>query len=159
MKKFLITLTITISTSAIFAQCNCEKIKKDDGTTITQCPALQVSADNTTEIGVSIASNGTSNFFALTIRFLKGQVKDVVGKVTIRLDDNSMFSMDLVKSGLSYIGNSQVTNAVFKLSASNITLIKKSNIKTVSFTLSDKLLHTYQISMNNDVVKKQISCL
>jgi hypothetical protein len=159
MKKLFLLVTILVFANSVHGQCNCEKIKRDDGATITQCKALQVSADNSTEIGISFASNGTSNFIAITIRFLKGQVKDVTSKITIRLDDNNMFSLDLVKSGLSYIGNSQVTNAVFKLTTTNISLMKKSNVKTVSFKLTDNLLHTYQVSMNSDVAKKQLNCL
>lgn len=158
MKNILLIIAGLLTTLGAIAQCNCEKIKRDDGTTVTQCPPKQVSADNSTEIGLSIASNGTSNFLALSIRF-KETAKNVTGKITIRLADNNMFSMELVNSTLSYIGNSQVTNAVFTLTTSNQELLKKSDIKTVSFNLTDNLLHTYNLTMNADLVKKQINCL
>lgn len=158
MKYLFILLTTLLFTDKLIAQCNCEKIKRDDGTTVTQCPPLPISSDNSTEIGLSVASNGTTDFIALTIRF-KGAAKKVIGKITIRLEDNNMFSLELVNSQLSYIGNSQVANAVFTLSKNNSSLLKKSNIKTVSFTLEDKLLHTYQIKLNADVVKKELNCL
>jgi hypothetical protein len=69
-----------------------------------------------------------------------------------------MFTLKLVNSGLSYIGNNEVTNAVFILTKENENLLKKSNIKTVSVTFKDSLLHTYTVSMNADIVKKQIAC-
>jgi hypothetical protein len=158
MKYLFLLMTTFFFSSGLIAQCNCEKIKREDGTTVTQCPPLPVSFDNSTEIGLSVASNGNSNFLALTIRF-KGTVKNVVGKITIRLEDNNMFSLELVNSQLAYIGNSQVTNAVYTLTETNSSLLKKSNIKTASFTMEDKLLHTYQIKMNADVVKKELNCL
>jgi len=158
-KKYLYAIyTVFFATNISLAQCNCENIKREDGNIITQCPAYPVSSDNTTEIGLSVASNGTSNFLGLTIRH-KTQAINVKGKMTLRLLDNNMFSLEFVTSSLSYIGNSQVTNAIFNLSKSNSELLKKSNIKTVSFTLEDNLLHTYQVKLNNDIVKKELNCL
>lgn len=158
MKQIFITIIILFSVNILVAQCNCEKIKRDDGVTVTQCPALPVSFDNTTEIGLSVGSNGTSNFLTVTIRFKETAAK-VKGKITIRLTDNNMFSFDLVTCTLSYIGNSQVANAIFKITETNSVLLKKSDIKTVSFTLEDNLLHTYEIKKNADIVKKELNCL
>lgn len=141
----------------LIANCNCEKIKRDDNTTVTQCPPLPVSSDNTTQIGLSVSSNGADKFLSLTIRFKETAI-NVIGNISIRLEDNNMFTLKLVNSGLSYIGNNEVTNAVFILTKENENLLKKSNIKTVSVTFKDNLLHTYTVSLNADIVKKQIVC-
>jgi hypothetical protein len=157
MKIFILILVIHLSTNQLIAQCNCEKIKRDDGTTVIQCPPLQVSADNTSQIGLSLASNGETKFLGLTIRF-KGTSINVIGDITIRLEDNNMISLKLVDSALSYIGNSQVTNAIFALTEAKETILKNSNIKTLSFTLKDNLLYTYEVTTNSNVIKNQLAC-
>ena len=83
----------------------------------------------------------------------------MTGKTTIRLNDNNLFSLELVNSDLSYVGNSQVANAVFLLTPESTVLLKKSNIQTISFSLSDNLRHIYELKMNSDIVKKQLPCL
>ena len=158
MKYLTFVFAILFSSNQLFAQCNCEKINRDDGTIVTQCMPLPISSDNNTQIGLSIASNGTNNFLSLTIRFKETAI-NVTSKITIRLSDNNMFSLELVNSALSYIGNSQVANAIFLLTDLNEALLKKSNIKTISFTLTDNLLHTYTVNMNGDIAKNQLTCL
>ena len=159
MRQLILILSISLLTNLSNGQCNCQKIKRDDGAVITQCPALPVSSDSKTEIGLSIASNGTSTFLCLTIRFVQGAIQQVQSKITLRLDDNNLFSVDLMKSEPSYIGNSPVTNAIFKIDATNILLLKKSSIKTISFKLPDNMLYTYIAKMNSDIVIKQLNCL
>ena len=158
VRQLILILAALLSVDSIIAQCNCEKIKREDGTTVTQCPPSQVASDNNTEIGLSLSSNGSDKFIALTVRFA-GTAQNVIGNLAIRTADNNLFTLTLINSGLSYIGNSQVTNAIFLLSGDNITLLKNSNIKTVSFTLADNLLHTCTLKMNTDIIKKQLSCL
>ncbi|OFX41706.1 MAG: hypothetical protein A2X08_17410 [Bacteroidetes bacterium GWA2_32_17] len=151
-------ILILLFTKALIAQCNCEKIKRDDGAIINMCPSLPVASDKTTEIGLAAASNGGESFLTITIRFNNVAI-NVKSKITIRLVDNNLFSLEIINSGLSYIGNSQVTQAVFSLTESNIDLLKKSNLKTISFTMEDNLLHTYGIIANADIIKKQLFCL
>lgn len=141
-----------------YAQCNCEKINRDDGTIVTQCMPLPVSSDNSSQIGIAVASNGSEVFLALVIRF-KEVAWNITSSVTILLSNNNMLSVELVSSTPTYIGNSQVTNALFSLNSKNVSLLKLSTIKTISFQSSDKLLHTYTITMNSDIVKKQLDCL
>lgn len=157
MKNFILILVILLTTDKLIAQCNCDKIKRDDYTTVTQCPPLLVSSDNTTQIGLSLASNGETKFLGLTIRF-KETALNVIGDITIRLADNNMITLELVSSGLSYIGNSQVTNAIFALTDVNENILKKSNIKTLSFPLKNNLLYTYEANTNSNIIINQLSC-
>lgn len=140
------------------AQCKCEKIKRDDGTTVTQCPPLQITSDNKSEIGLSVASTGTKKYIAITIRFSKNAL-NAEGNLTLRLLDNSMIVLEFVNSNLGYIGNSEITNSIYKLSENNLAKLKNSDLKTISFKLSNNLMYTYEIKMNADVAKKEIKCL
>jgi hypothetical protein len=158
IRQFILSLFALLASNYLIAQCNCEKIKREDGVTVTVCPPTPVASDNSTEIGLSVQSNVENNFLAVTIRF-KGTAKNVIGKTTIRLNDNNLFSLELVNSDLSYVGNSQVANAVFLLTTESKVLLKKSNIQTISFSLSDNLRHIYELKMNSDIVKKQLPCL
>lgn len=158
MKYLILILGIFLYQNQVAGQCNCEKIHRDDGTTVTQCLPSPVSSDNSTQIGLAVASNGGNKFITMTVRF-RETAMNVTGKITFRLTDNSMFSLELVNSALSYIGNSQVANAVFLLNDSNESHLKQSFIKTISFSLTDDLLHTYSVSMNSDVLKIQLGCL
>lgn len=158
MRQLILILATLLSTDQLIAQCNCEKIKREDGTTVTQCPPSLVSSDNTTEIGLSISSNGTDKFVSLTIRFT-GQAKEVIGNLRIRTMDNNLFTLKLINGGLTYVGNSQVANAIFLLTDAHINFLKNSNTQTVSVTLTDNLLHIYTVKMNADILKKQLKCL
>lgn len=154
---FLFLLGFLLSIDS-FSQCNCETIKRDDGTNIVQCNVVQVASDNTTQIGLAAASNGEGIFITITIRF-KNSAQNIVQNLFIRLEDNNMLSLPYVNSGLSYIGNSQVANGIFSLSELQAVKLKNSTIKTISVNLSDGFLRTYQLIMNNDVLMKQIKCL
>jgi hypothetical protein len=141
-----------------FPQCNCEEIKRDDGTNILQCAVVQVASDQTTQVGIGTASNGESIFITLTVRF-KNTAQYITKDLYIRLDDNNMISLPFVNSSLSYIGNSQVANGIFSLPEKQTSKFLKSAIKTISFNLTNGLLVTYQVDMNKDVLEKQINCI
>ncbi|MCB0538744.1 MAG: hypothetical protein KDE33_14605 [Bacteroidetes bacterium] len=158
MKKAILTLTITLAALISYGQCNCEKINRDDGSRVTQCSPLPVAYDNTTQVGLAAASNGQDKFVTITIRF-KSTAKDIVGNLSIRLEDNNLITFELVNSGLSLIGNSQVAQGVFLANETDIAKLKKSGIKTISFKLNDGLLRTYQATSNADILKKQVICL
>lgn len=158
MKKLIIIILLGLSISLTYGQCNCEKIKRNDGTTVTQCNPLPVANDNSTQIGLSIASNGKDNFVTLTIRFMSS-VQNITGNLSIRLKDNNMITMELVNAQLAYIGNSQVAQAVFKISDPDYSKMKNSKIRTISIKLSDGLIRTYEIKMNHDVLIKQLNCI
>jgi len=141
-----------------FSQCNCEEIKRDDGTNILQCNVMQVASDQTTQIGLGAASNGEGVFITLTVRF-KNKAENIIKDLHIRLDDNNMISFPYVNSSLSYIGNSQVANGIFSVSEIQAPKLLKSAIKTISFNLTNGLQSTYQLDMNKDVLEKQIKCI
>lgn len=158
MKTTLLTLTLILTAFITSAQCNCEKINRDDGTTVTQCDALPVAYDNTTQVGLAAASNGNDKFITIAVRF-KSNAQDITGGLSIRLADNNLMTFELVNSGLSSIGNSQMAQGVFTANDTDIAKLKKSGIKTISFKLKDGLLRTYQATSNANVLKEQVVCL
>ena len=56
MKKTILIFALAFISNLSFSQCNCETIKRDDGTNIVQCNSLPVASDNNTQIGLAIAS-------------------------------------------------------------------------------------------------------
>lgn len=153
-------LAVIAMPALCYGQCDCENITRDDGSQVVTCNSLPVSSDKTTQIGLSAASNGSENYITLTIRF-KGSAKNLSksGKLSIRLDDNNMIDVSLVNQQLSHVGNSQVAQGVFNLSPSQAIKLTNSNIKTVSFKLTDALLRTYQGLQNKNVLVRQLACL
>jgi hypothetical protein len=158
MKITILTLTLILTTILTYGQCDCEKINRNDGTTVTQCNALPIAFDNTTQIGIAAASNGEDKFITITVRF-KSSAQDLTGSLTLRLTDNNLLTFEIVNSGLSMMGNSQVAQGVFLTNVDDIAKLKKSEISTVSFKLNDGLLRTYQATSNQDILKKQVGCL
>ena len=158
MKHIIAVLFFTSNVITIFAQCDCEKIYRDDGTTITQCNALPVAKDNSTQVGIAAASNGIDKYLSITVQF-KETALDITGNLTLRLIDNNLMTFELVNSQLAFIGNSQVAQAVFLIDDTKIIKLKNSGIKTISFKLKDGLLRTYQATSNTVVLKNQIICL
>jgi hypothetical protein len=158
MKTTILTLTLILTALIINGQCNCEKINRDDGTKVTQCNALPVAYDNTTQVGLAAASNGIDRFITVMVRF-KSTAQDITGDLSIRLADNNLMTFELVNAGLSFIGNSQVAQGVFTAKETDIAKLKKSRIKTISFKLKDGLLRTYEASSNSDILKNQLTCM
>jgi hypothetical protein len=158
MKTTILTLTLILAALLSNGQCNCEKIYRDDGTTVTQCNALPVAYDNTTEVGLAAASNGINKFVTVTVRF-NSTAQDITGDLSIRLEDNNLMTFELINAGLSFIGNSQVAQGVFTAKETDIAKLKTSGIKIISFKLEDGLLRTYEASSNSDILKKQLTCM
>jgi hypothetical protein len=158
MKYIFSICAILFFINSLFAQCDCEKIYRDDGSTITQCNALPVAYDNSTQVGIAAASNGIDKYLTITVRF-KETALDITGNLTLRLIDSNLLTFELVNSQLAFIGNSQVAQAVFLIDDTKIVKLKNSGIKTISFKLKDNLLRTYQATSNTAVLKNQIICL
>ncbi len=158
MKFYFLSIAVCLVSGITYGQCDCEKIARDDGTTITQCNSLPIAFDNSTQVGIAAASNGQEKFITITVRF-KSAAKDISGDLSIRLSDNSLITFELINAQLAYIGNSEVAQGVFLISESQIGKLKKSEIKTISFKLQDGLLRTFEATSNAGILKKQISCL
>lgn len=158
MKKSIIIFILVIVSNLSYSQCNCETIKRDDGTNVLQCNSLPVAGDNNIGIGLAIASNGEANFVTVTVRFL-GKAQDITGNLTLRLNDNNLLTLPLINSGLAYIRNSEVAQGVFMLSSFHKNKVSNSSIKTISMKLSDNLIRTYEGEMNTGVLMKQVKCL
>ena len=92
MKKLITIFLYFFILYKTFAQCNCEQIQRDDNTTITQCTTLPVSSNNNTQVGISISTNQLEYYLGLIIRF-RDNAKNVNSSITIRLEDNNMFTL------------------------------------------------------------------
>ena len=158
MKKTILTITTIFISIISYSQCNCETIKRDDGTNVVQCNPLPIASDNTTQIGLAIASNGESNFVTITVKF-KNKAQNISSDLTIRLNDNNLMKLSLVNNGLSYIGNNQVAQGIFILNDNQKIKISKSKIKTISLKFTDEFLRTYKGEMNTGILMSQVNCL
>ena len=152
------TQTVGEKRQKLTNDCNCEKIYRDDGTIVTQCNSVPIASDNSTQIGLATASNSQEKFVTITIRF-DSDAKSITGDLSIRLIDNNMIRLKLVNGNLAYIGNSQVANGVFLLNNDNIQKLLQSKLFTISIILSDNLMHTYECSLNKDVLITQLRCI
>jgi len=157
MKKLIIIIFNLLIFNTSYSQCNCETIKREDGLKVIQCYPLPVASDNTTQIGLALASNGTNNFITITIRF-QNTAKNIIGDLNILLEDNNMITFQLVNAGLSFIGNNEVAQGVFSLSDKQLGKIKLSKLKTINLKLSDGLLRSYKAESNKDILIKQAKC-
>lgn len=143
-----------------YGQCNCPKISREDGTVVTQCNPLPVSGDNSTQIGLSVAANGSDAFVALTVRFAKSASKLAVGsKLYVVLDDNNSVSLTLLKQSPLSIGNSPVTQGIFGINEQQAVKLLKSDIKVVTFTTASGVQRVYQAKQNRDVISSQLNCI
>jgi len=147
----------TDKNTVVIDYCDCQNIHRDDGTEITQCLSLPVASDSTLEFGLAIASNGQDKFITTTIRFF-GNAKEITGNLSIRLKDNNLITFELVNKGLAYIGQNQVSQAVFALNENQIKKLKSSELLMISLKL-DKLIQTLECNENISILKEQLSCL
>lgn len=138
--------------------CNCEKIKREDGSIVVQCSTLPVASDNSTQLGFALLSNGQEKFISVTVRF-KHTAQDITGNLTLRLEDNNLITMDLINNGLSSIGNSQVAHAIFSTTEHQLDKIRLSSLKTISIKIGNSLTRTYKAEVNSDIFQNQLLCL
>lgn len=140
------------------ARCNCEKIKRDDGSIVVQCSTLPVASDNSTQLGFALLSNGQEKFISVTVRF-KRTAQEITGNLTLQLEDNNLITMNLVNNGLSSIGNSQVAHAIFSTTQDQLKKIRLSSLKTISIKIGNSHTSTYKAEINNDIFQHQLLCL
>ena len=145
--------------SAALNDCNCQKIIKN-GNVVNQCQILQVSSDNTTQIGLGAGSINEKHYISITIRF-KDQALEIYKNdvLSLWLEDGNMVDIQYFNGGLSYMGNSQVAQGIFIINAEQESHLKRSNIKTIAFRLSDGLRLSYQIKFNSDIIFESLKCL
>lgn len=155
--KTLVLIGVLFIGNAVNAQCDCPKVKKEDGI-VTLCKPNMVAYDKKAQIGLAAGKSEVGSFVAMTIRFA-GTAKEVNGKLTIWLQDGNSINLDYVSGGLAYIGNSEVTQAIFSLTETQKEKLRKSKIKTIAFKLSDNLRYTYRASSNADILQKHLGCL
>ncbi len=159
MKKiFLLILSILVILFPCYSQCKCEKIDTEGVNKSYHCQTLPIASDNSTQVGITVASDYEQHYLALTIRF-RYSALDLVSGLSIRLQNNKVIELDLAKSGISYIENSQVVQGVFTLTENSISELSVSGIKTISFNLSDNITHIYESKTNSNVLINQIKCL
>lgn len=158
MKNLLLSLIILFIFQITNCQCDCQKIRRTDGT-VTQCNPLPIGGDRTLQIGLSLASNGKDQYITMTIRYISGQSFKIAGDLSIRLSDNSLLTFDLINTQSSYIGNNNVENGIFQINGTQINSIKSSNLVTLSVMLSDNRVHTIEATLNKGVLVNQYKCL
>ena len=158
MRKALLTIFLISISVILKAQCNCEKINRQDGTQVTQCEPKMVAYDNSSQVGIAAASNGMDDFLTITVRF-KSSSKKVKSDLSIRLKSNDMINLELVNSQLAYMGNSEVAQAIYMVDNSALKKLSSSNIKTLSFKLSEDVMRTYQIKRNSNILNIQLNCI
>lgn len=128
--KILLLITITLFSfiNTISAQCDCETINREDNTTINQCSTLQVASNNNTQVGLSISYNQIDFYLGVIIRF-KANAKKVNSAITIRLEDNKMFSLKLISSTLGNMGNSNICANIYSITPQQIEMLKNQTLK------------------------------
>jgi hypothetical protein len=158
MKLFYSIFISFITTTTVFCQCDCQTITKDDNSKVVQCNPKPIAEDNTTQIGIAIASNGHANYVQIIVRFER-ESKDITGDFIARLMDNNMITLKLINTQQAFIGNSEVSNAIFELPKEQEKKFRYSNIKTVTIKLSDGKLRTYEVKVNANTLRSQLLCL
>lgn len=158
MIRTILSTVFFLITATAYAQCNCEKINRDDGAQITQCQPSLIAYDNSSQIALALASNGVDDFVTVTIRF-KSSATKMKGDLSIRTNNNDLVSLQLVNSQLAYIGGSEVSQGIFVGDNSDMRKLSDSEIKTLTYKLTNDLLRTYQAKKSPDILVKQLKCL
>jgi hypothetical protein len=139
--------------------CNCNTINRADGAIITSCDPLPVASDNKMEIGLSLMSNGTTIYGAISIRFTDNNIMPLVNNINIVLEDGQHISASYINQQKTVIGNSAVQLGVFELTSANVSKIKISNVSVINFTLSDNFARSFEARTNKDVLITHYNCI
>lgn len=139
-------------------QCNCQSIKRDDGTNIIQCDAVQILSDQTMQIGINVSSNEEQYFVSLIIRF-KANSKDFKGDLSILLTDKTLLRLPYVNSSRNRMGESNVSIGIFEISSANQEKLLNTSISTINFQFSDGVMQTFQNLENKNCLSLQLKCV
>lgn len=171
MKKIMwLCFVLLLNGLNLIAQCNCNEIQKKDGIVIV-CAPMPVAKDKFTQIGIALASNSQSKkrsffddfatpqkyYISLTVRF-KGNSLELKDNLYLHLLDNSVISLKLVNSGLDFIGESEVANAVYSIDDFHINELKKSTIKHIGINFEGNIQRMYKCELNENVLIEQFKC-
>jgi hypothetical protein len=159
MKKYIELLIIClIAPISSYAQCNCETINRDDGTTITTCKPAPIGGDQTLEFAISMITNGNDYFISLNILFDIPPQK-ATGNLMIRFTDNNMLTFTAVNSQMAFIGGRELAQSIYLVDDFVLENLKQQDLYTVSFRLEDQILRTYEAQDNKDIIKRHLRCL
>jgi hypothetical protein len=156
--KSIVTFICFIYTQVAFSQCDCEKIRREDGV-VTQCNPRPIAGDDNLQIGIALASNGEKKFLTLTIRYLSGPALKISGDINVRSYNNNLSTYNLINAQSSYVGNSKVENGLFLINETQFNNLKYAKLMTISVKLSDDRIHTYEVTLNPNVLMEQARCL
>lgn len=149
---FLLTSFLT------YGQCNCETKIISDVETLQCIPAL-VAYDDTYQVGASINSTYNDIVLILTIRF-KENANTIGSDLLVFVNDENTLNLKLMDSQKDYVGGSQISHTKFKLTESDIELLKTKNLSSFRFHFSNEdIYRTFQIKRNNNILSNQLNCI
>lgn len=157
MKNIIILLFIIQLSNITYCQCNCQTFTKN-GLSALQCPLTPIAGDKSLQVGIGLAKSGDINFISVAIRF-KTIAENVTNNLSLTLTDGTMIELPLYQSKLGYVGNNQVGGGNYILDESNLQLLKKVPIRSISFYLEDNLEHLLMVQTNSRIIINQIKCL
>src|SRR5690606_20758112 len=141
-----------------FGQCNCET-KIISGIKTKQCIPSLVAYDNTYQVGASINSTQNDLLLILTIRF-SGNANTIGSDLLVFVNDEKTLTLKLMDSQKDYIGGSQICHAKFKLTESDIELLKTKELSSFRFQFSNEdIYRTFEIKRNYNILKNQLNCV
>lgn len=138
--------------------CEKQKIKRSDGTVVTQFISLPIASNNTFETAVSISFNGADVFLSVALRFLKGGY-DIKSNIYIQLEDNSAYYFKLTDSKLTIIDNNKMAFGIVHLDKNVIRKFKGSDLKNIELQLTNGYSYNMVCTDNKMIVKEQLNCL
>ena len=156
--KSTLTILFILFSFLTYGQCNCEtKIISDVET--QQCIPALIAYDNTYQVGASINSTYNDTSLILTVRFT-GKPNTIGSDLLVFINDEKTLTLNLLDSQKDYVGGSQICHAKFKLSESDIELLKITDLSSLRFQFSnDDTYRTFRIKRNNDILRKQLNCI
>ncbi len=138
--------------------CEYETVNRSDGVKIKVFETLPVVIDQNTETALSLMTTQNQNYISINVRFREDGEK-LDGNLSLRLQNNNMLQLPLVNGGLSYIGGSNLAQAIYELTEENSIKLRQSDLKTISYQFENKVVHTFEVIQNANVLSNQLRCL
>jgi len=159
MKNLVLSTLLFLVTSFVYGQCNCKTLNKENGIKAVVCAPLPIAGNNSLAVGIGAMYQQYSNYVSLTIRFKSMPAQKIVSNLFIRLKNNDLITLKYVNGQLGYIGGSQVAQAIFFLTKTQVDKLKSSALLTISFKFTDGFMRAYKVQMNDSALEKQLKCI
>ena len=157
IRAFIFILVFTGLSATTFGQCYIKSTDQSEGHITYYLDPELVAQTSEMGIAMSVQMVGNQYYLAITYQFAK-LAEPLEEKVAIELQNGYILELDMYTMQVANAGGVELTLAVFNLETDQMDYFTKSYLKSVRFNTQPGLKHNVTVSVNHNVLVRQLKC-